>query len=797
MAEEIGVAFVRLVPSMRGFGPAAADAMNQAVRGPAQTAGRQAGSRFGDAFKTVLLGAGVAAGAALVLGVGQALDQSKITGRLGAQLGATPAEAEKFGKVAGQLFAKGITTDFQGAADAISVTMRSGLLPPGATNAQIESISTKVSDLAGTFELDLGQSANAVGQIMKTGLAPNAQTALDVITKGLQTMGPRADDIADTFNEYSVIFQRLGFDATTATGLMSQGLKAGARDTDVVADALKEFTIEGVAGSQKMVDGFKAIGLNSKDMISLISQGGPQATQALQMTLDRLRSMEDPIKRDAAAAELFGTKSEDMQKALLALDPSKATQALGVTAGAADGLGDSLRDNAGARLTAFQNTLSQAFVEFLGGQVIPVVEDFIGWMKKNEDTVKIVGAAITGLLIPALVLMAVNATVSAATTVAAWVSSGASALASAGTQIGAAASTVGAWIAMAAGAVANAATVAAAWLGAALRSMVTFALQVVRTALMTVAQFVLMAARAVVWAAVMAAQWLIAMGPIGLVIALVAGLVALIIIYWDDIVKFTKAAWDWVWEKLKAIGKAIVDFFLNWTLPGLIIKHWSTIRTKTMEIWNAVVNWVKGIPGKIIALFLNWTLPGLIIKHWQAIKDGTVRKALEMVAWVKGLPGRIASAIGNLGNLLFSKGQDVVRGLLNGIKSMGSWLKSQLISFARTMIPGPIAKALGIGSPSKLMAKAVGRWVPAGIAVGWEDNLGVLTAMGERTAASMPAPASMLPGVSAGARAPAPAGTTVVIDGSNMPSALWEWLKNNVRTEGGGIVQTALGYNPR
>src|SRR5690606_34876826 len=326
-------------------------------------------------LKAGLAGAGLAAGAMLVMSFTEALDQGKITARLGAQLGATPAEAEKYGKLAGRLYSNAVTEDFQTAADTISAVMRAGIAPPDATEAQLESIATKVADVASTFELDLGQTANAVGQMLKTGLAkdgtealdaitagmqkmgPRAddlmdtfneysvqfqrlgldattatglisqgmkrseerrvgrewrrerssedgirafhvtgvQTcalpifgqmlktglakdgteALDAITAGMQKMGPRADDLMDTFNEYSVQFQRLGLDATTATGLISQGMKAGARDTDVVADALKEFTLEGVQGSEKIATGFEMIGLNADDMIRKISEGGP------------------------------------------------------------------------------------------------------------------------------------------------------------------------------------------------------------------------------------------------------------------------------------------------------------------------------------------------------------------------------------------------------------------------------------------------------------------------------------------------------------------------------------------
>ncbi|GBQ01037.1 hypothetical protein SSP531S_24670 [Streptomyces spongiicola] len=247
---------------------------------------------------------------------------------------------------------------------------------------------------------------------------------------------------------------------------------------------------------------------------------------------------------------------------------------------------------------------------------------------------------------------------------------------------------------IAATAVASAATTAAAWAGAALRSMATFTAQLIRTAVVAVGQFALMAGRAIVWAATMAAQWLIAMGPVGWVIAAVVGLTALIIANWDRIKQWTGAVWDWVWSKIKAVGSMILGYITN-------------------------------IP-----------LVRFFIRHWDRIKSGVVSKTLGLVAYVRGLPGRITSAIGNLGSLLYSKGADVVRGLWNGIKSMGGWLKSSLIGFAKSMIPGPIASALGISSPSKLMAREVGRWIPPGIAMGAEQNAGVL----DRTMANLVTP---------------------------------------------------------
>lgn len=270
---------------------------------------------------------------------------------------------------------------------------------------------------------------------------------------------------------------------------------------------------------------------------------------------------------------------------------------------------------------------------------------------------------------------------------------------------------------IAAAAVVSAARTGAAWAVAAVRSMATFVAQMVRTAVVAVAQFTLMAARAVIWAATMAAQWLIAMGPVGWIIAAVIALVALIVANWDTIKRWTVQAWEAIWGFIKTAAAKIWQLFLNWTIIGLVIKHWSTIKTKTIAAWNAIVAWVKKIPGWLYNAFLNWTLLGLVIKHWSAIKTATVNKATEMVTWVKGLPGRISRGIGSLRSLLTSKGRDVVSGLWAGISSMGGWIKNKIMSWASSVIPGPVAKALGISSPSKV-TKAQGRWIARGLVDG-------------------------------------------------------------------------------
>lgn len=734
-------------------------------------------------FKAAAAAAGLAAGAVLAAGLAQAMEQDKVADRMAAQLGATPAVAKRYGDIAGKLFAGAITEDFQGAADAVQETMRAGLLPPEATNAQIQSMSTRLADVASLLGEEVGPTARAVGQMIKTGMATDGAQALDILTRGVQTGDNAAGDLLDTFSEYSTQFRKLGLDGQMSMGLIQQGLKGGARDADTVADAIKEFSIRSINGSKTTVDGFTKIGLSADGMSKKIAAGGPAAAAALDQTLDKLRAVKDPAERSRLAVELFGTKAEDLGAALYSLDPSSAVQGLGKVGGAAKGAGDTLHNNASTRLTQFQRSLMQGLVGVLGTYVVPaldalaarlgtvgdVLRAVAGFVSRHSTAFLTAAGVITVVMLPTLITLAVTAATTAATVVAGWVTQSAAAVTSAARTVGANVMVIGGWVASAATAVASAAVIVAGW--------------------------VLMGVQSLIRAGQMAAAWLIAMGPVGLIIAIVVGLVALIILNWDTIKNATIAVWDWVWGKVKAVASFIVDMFMKWTLVGIIISHWKQIKDKTAEIWGAAIQWIKGVPGMILNFFMKWTLAGIIISHWRQIKTGTVNIAMGMVDWVRGLPGRITAALGSLGNLLYSKGQDIVRGLWNGIKGMGGWLRSTLIGWAKAMIPGPIAHALGINSPSRVMRDQIGRHIPSGIVAGIEQGQGAVdAAMANLVSVPRGAGGLALGGVLGGGGVGPSAGgpARIVLDITGGDADMRRMVRRWVRIDGRGSVDIAL-----
>lgn len=71
-------------------------------------------------------------------------------------------------------------------------------------------------------------------------------------------------------------------------------------------------------------------------------------------------------------------------------------------------------------------------------------------------------------------------------------------------------------------------------------------------------------------------------------------------------------------------------------------------------------------------------------------------------------------------------GKNIIRGIINGIKALGSEVGSAIKDVANQALDA-VKKALGIHSPSTVFADSVGQYIPAGIAEGITDNVSSIT----------------------------------------------------------------------
>ncbi|MET9734280.1 phage tail tape measure protein [Streptomyces sp. NPDC006458] len=622
-------------------------------------------------FDTAAAGIGAGVAAALGAGIAAEMDLEAASTKLAAQLGIGPAEAAELSQMSARVYSEAWGDSTETVNEAIRGVYQN-IGKSTAAESGLEDVTTKALALAETFNTEVGPVTAAVGQLVRTGLADSADEAFDIITTGFGTSANKADDLLETLNEYSTQFRRVGLDGQTTIGLIHQGIVKGARDADAVADAIGIFGEVALGSSKATQAAFGSIGLDGLKIGAMMRAGGSQATEALQMTMDALRGTENKTTRLNAAQALFGDLANTQADALFALDPASAAAASGMdkATGSTDKLADAMDDSASKALTRFKRT---ALLEI--GAVAGVFLDFA---TENEAVMRPLMYTLLGLAGVVLVVkgaMMVYAAGAAVVGAAHWLMDTAAMKTTLGwLRMNA----VGLWAyaRIAGAAIVSGAATAAAWTGSALVAIGTWILSVIRAAVVSSVQFAIMAAKAVWWAATMAAQWLIAMGPVGWVIAVVIGLVALVIAKWDSVRRWTGLVWDWVVGKVaSAVGRVL-----------------------------AVVTWMGRIPGWVSGWFNS-------AKNW------AVKKALELVGWMVSWPGRINAAIGSMRGLLVSKGMDVVRGLWNGIRSMGGWLRSQLYSFAKSAVPGPIAKALGIASPSKV-TRAQGQWIARGLVLG-------------------------------------------------------------------------------
>lgn len=171
-------------------------------------------------------------------------------------------------------------------------------------------------------------------------------------------------------------------------------------------------------------------------------------------------------------------------------------------------------------------------------------------------------------------------------------------------------------------------------------------------------------------------------------------------------------------------------------------KHSATFRAIVTGAFRAVTgaasatfNWVKRnwplllaiITGPIgLAVLLvvrNWDrIKGATQAAWRAV-TGAVRDALgNVMDLVRSIPGRITNVFSKAAGWLSSAGRDLIRGFIGGIRDMAGSLVGAIKSFVIDKIPGPIRRALGISSPSRLF-KGYGRNLVEGLVIGIRDSV--------------------------------------------------------------------------
>lgn len=374
---------------MAGAGSAGSEAASSFAEGFAGSSALMKLGTKGGPVGAALAAAGLVGGGLLLKNVMAGIEREPGRDLIQAQLGIDPASMAKLSQTAAKAYADNFGDSVQSNLSTAKTALQTGLLTnaddPG-TQHVIEQL-TAVSQILGE---EIPATARSAGQLIKTGLADNADQAFDLIVKGQQAGLNISGDWLDTLNEYGTQFRKLGLDGPEAVGLISQALKGGARDSDVAADAIKEFSIRAVDGSKTTMQAYRDLGFSAKDMSEQFAQGGPAAHEAFRQILDAIGSVQDPLKQSQIAVALFGTQAEDLGGAFNEMDLSNAVNQLGSVDGAAQQAADTMNDNVtnsfeeakrsiDVSLDAVQDKLAEAFG--------PSMKQAADWVKLHEDDI--------------------------------------------------------------------------------------------------------------------------------------------------------------------------------------------------------------------------------------------------------------------------------------------------------------------------------------------------------------------------------------------------------------------------
>ena len=179
-------------------------------------------------------------------------------------------------------------------------------------------------------------------------------------------------------------------------------------------------------------------------------------------------------------------------------------------------------------------------------------------------------------------------------------------------------------------------------------------------------------------------------------------------------------------ENLPAVIDAVVSFITD-NLPTMIQQGVEILLSIITGILDTIPDLISGV-GEVVSNIINFiseNLPSILkagIEILKSLISGIIQTIPDLVANLPKIISAIVDGMGALMGSIVNIGAAIVHGIWNGISGAAGWLWNQISGFCSNIVNG-IKNFFGINSPSKLMENAVGKWLPPGIAVGFEDAM--------------------------------------------------------------------------
>lgn len=200
---------------------------------------------------------------------------------------------------------------------------------------------------------------------------------------------------------------------------------------------------------------------------------------------------------------------------------------------------------------------------------------------------------------------------------------------------------------------------------------------------------------------------------------------------------------------LGPVGLIIAGVAALIAIGVLVWKNWDTIKAKAIEIWNGIANFFVGIWEWIVGIFReHWDLILAILFPAVGIPILIARNWGEIVEAVRGILNRVVGVFSGIWETAKQWGVNLVKGLWAGISSLSSWIRGKVSGFAKGIWASIKS---GLGNLWPFSPSEAGIDIGKGLTEGIE--LGVKRALGNVRLAMRDIAAEIAVGVGAGAGA--------------------------------------------
>lgn len=184
---------------------------------------------------------------------------------------------------------------------------------------------------------------------------------------------------------------------------------------------------------------------------------------------------------------------------------------------------------------------------------------------------------------------------------------------------------------------------------------------------------------------------------------------------WNNIKSTTSSVWNSIkssvssiWNSIKSLASSVFNAIKN-----VITTIWNAVKSTTTSVWNSIKSTTTSIWNSIKS-----TITSILNAIKSAVSSGMNAVKSTMV----NIMNSAKSALSGMVGAFTSVGRNIIQGVANGIRSGVSSVINAAVNAAKSAL-NAAKNALGIHSPSRVMEREVGRFIPDGLALGITANL--------------------------------------------------------------------------